>query len=199
MSFDSDNSHKTIDDCFLWEEFRKGSKSAFSILISKYAKSLFEFGYRFCHDKELVMDSLQEMYADLWESRRNLSSLTFVKWYLFKVLKNRILRERTKKRKESLVEDEYDFQLEFNIEDRLIANRQDVELAFKIQKVLNTLSPRKREIIYLRYYEGLSFDEIAEVMNLNKQSVHNLLQKAYNSFRTEWSVLLFFLPIIAKW
>jgi RNA polymerase sigma factor (sigma-70 family) len=56
--------------------------------------------------------------------------------------------------------------------------------------VLNGLPPRQREIMYLRFYENLDFENISQIMEISKQSVHNLLQKAYKNFRAEWVVLL---------
>ena len=71
-------------------------------------------------------------------------------------------------------------------------------LTSTIQTQLASLPAREREALYLRYYEGLSIPEIADVMNVNRQSVSNFLQKALSKMRSKWlspaflSIYLFF-------
>lgn len=48
---------------------------------------------------------------------------------------------------------------------------------------------RQREVIYLQYYQNLTRDEIAKIMDINQQSVSNLLQAAFKSFRENWEIL----------
>ena len=72
----------------------------------------------------------------------------------------------------------------------MITDLETMELGTRIKQVLNGLPPRQREIMYLRFYENLDFENISQIMEISKQSVHNLLQKAYKNFRAEWVVLL---------
>ncbi|MDB5147632.1 MAG: sigma-70 family polymerase sigma factor, partial [Mucilaginibacter sp.] len=76
------------------------------------------------------------------------------------------------------------------IESKMITDLETLELSARIKQVLNALPPRQREIMYLRFYENLDFDNISQIMEISKQSVHNLLQKAYKNFRSEWLILL---------
>ena len=85
------------------------------------------------------------------------------------------------------------FLIEFNIETKLIEDLNLLEQSLKIKHVLNNLPPRQQEIIYLRFFENLTLNQISETMNISKQSVNNLLQKAYKSFRSEWLVSFLFL------
>ncbi|MEO6499237.1 MAG: sigma-70 family RNA polymerase sigma factor [Mucilaginibacter sp.] len=173
-------------------------REAYNILIKKYSKRLFDFGYRFCQDDELVKDCIQQLYLDLWNRGFNISQTDTIKSYLFKSIRNRVLREKSKWANNELLDDKYDFILDVGIEEKLIADSRDVELAEKIQKVINTLPPRQREILYLRFYEDLSMQQISTIMNINKQSVYNLLQKAYQNFRLDWVTLVFLLSYFPK-
>jgi RNA polymerase sigma-70 factor (ECF subfamily) len=71
------------------------------------------------------------------------------------------------------------------------------ERARRIQKFLHNLSPRQYEAIVLRFYDEFSFDDIGKIMDMNPQSVRNLIQrglvqlKQYTQLLT--SFLLFFL------
>lgn len=172
----------------LWELFRKGNKTAYNKLIERYAESLFGFGYRFCQDEDLVKDCVQDLFLHLWERRESLHAVTSVKAYLFKAIRNRILRKQAGS-KNIPFDGLSGFLLEISIEEKIIEHQSDIDQAKKIKHILETLPVRQREVIYLRYYENLDYQRIGEIMNINRQSIHNLLQKAYKSFRSEWSLL----------
>lgn len=198
MSPDKDK-QTTTDDKVLWQSLVDSNAAAFDLLVKRYSGSLFNYGSRFCQDRDIIKDCIQELFIELWNKRAVITQPNSVKWYLFVALRNRIFREQSKWNKTtSISEDQYDFLLEFSIESKMIEFIEDVELAEKFKKILESLPPRQREIVYLRYYEDLNFDQIAVMMNINKQSVHNLLQKAYKSIRSEWVPLITFLALLKQ-
>jgi RNA polymerase sigma factor (sigma-70 family) len=107
---------------------------------------------------------------------------------LYKSLRNRIVRDFPKWSKTEMLDDGYHFTVEFDIKHHLIADFAEKELIFKVKRAMDLLPPRQREVLYLRFFVGLQFDHIAQVMDVSKQSIHNLLQKAYKSFRKEWNI-----------
>ena len=171
---------------------------AYTEIIKRYSTTLFDFGIRFCQDEEIVKDCIQQMFLDLWNKNFDVTQRDTLKSYLFKALRNRVIREQAKWQKNSVLTADYEFTLEFGIESQIIAADADLELAKKVKKLLNALPPRQREIIYLRFYEGLEIPEISDVMGINRQSAHNLLQKAYDKIRGEWQLVVFFLGICAE-
>lgn len=189
MSNDINRSIKP-DDSVLWDLFRDGDESAYTQLMKTYSKTLFNYGFRICQDKDFLKDCIQDIFLELWNRRLKISSTPAVKYYLFKALRLRIFREQAKWNRGEPLDDNYEFVVEFNVEAKMIADLETVELSTRIQQVLNALPNRQREIMYLRFYEGLDFDNISLIMDISKQSVHNLLQKAYKSFRSEWLILL---------
>jgi RNA polymerase sigma factor (sigma-70 family) len=189
------NSDMADEDALLWLGMRNGDMVAFDRLIKKYSRPLFNFVSRFCQDRDLLKDCIQELFLELWNKRSSITQPVSVKWYLFKAVRNRVFREQTKWRRNEQLDDDYSFVLEFSIETKMIDHADDAELTKKIKKILETLPARQREIVYLRYYENLSYDEIAMIMNVNKQSVHNGLQKAYKNIRSEWGALLILLSM----
>ncbi|PWK75377.1 RNA polymerase sigma factor (sigma-70 family) [Mucilaginibacter oryzae] len=189
MSNDNNRSVKP-DDAVLWDLFRGGDESAYTKLMKAYSKTLFNYGFRICQDKDFLKDCIQDVFLELWNRRLKISSTPAVKYYLFKALRLRIFREQAKWNRGEPLDDNYGFVVEFNIETKMITDLETLELSARIQHVLNALPNRQREIIYLRFYEGLDFDNISQIMEISKQSVHNLLQKAYKSFRSEWLILI---------
>ena len=180
----------TTDDSELWDLFREGDELAYTRLIKKYSKPLFNYGYRICQDRDFLKDCIQDVFLELWKRRLRINSTPAVKWYLFKAVRLRIFREQSKWNRGEELNDDYQFLVEFNIESKMITDLENVELSAKIKQILNNLPPRQKEILYFRFYENLDFDHISQIMDISKQSVHNLLQKAYKNFRAEWIALL---------
>lgn len=172
------------------------ARRAYTDLIKKYSKQLFDFAYRFCPDEDIVKDCIQQLYLDLWNRRFDISETSTIKSYLFKAIRNRVLREKSKWFKNELLNEDYDFALEFAIDSKLITDTANLELAEKVKKLIQALPARQREIIYLKFFEDLDIQQISTIMNITKQSAHNLLQKAYYSIRADWSVLLFLIAAI---
>ena len=82
--------------------------------------------------------------------------------------------------------------IQFTAEE-LITNKETESFRTKnISKLLNKLPKRQKEAIYLKYYSGLKATEIAEIMDINYQSVVNILYKALKNLKEEVSILNLF-------
>ncbi len=170
----------------IWDRFLAGNQVAYSQILKQYSGRMFNYGYRMCADEDLVKDCIQDVFLTLWNKRVNLNTTDSITWYLLKCTKTSILREQKKWVRNDEIADEYTFNVEFDVETKLIADLDNISLADRIKTIINQLPPRQKEILYLRFYENLTLAEIANVMELNTQSVYNLLQKAYKNFRAEW-------------
>lgn len=170
----------------LWKLFKEGRSDAFATIIKTYYQDLFNYGTRFCKDQELIKDSLQELFLALWKNRQTINPTDSVKNYLLKSLRRKLHRE-TNKLKLTLDLDEQYFDAGFNmvlpVENNVIIQEKLTELSFKVRKVLEKLSPRQQEIIYLRFYMDADLDEIAEIMDVSRQSVYNLLHESLKRFK----------------
>lgn len=122
--------------------------------------------------------------------QESIRSVDNVRSYLLVVLKTRILRElsATHNTRQATLSDEYAFSVEFAADIRLIDEEHEIYQIRKLEHSINHLPDRQKELIYLRFYQDLSFEQIAEVMHLGRQSVYNLLQKSLNSLRKNWTV-----------
>ncbi|MCL4642117.1 MULTISPECIES: RNA polymerase sigma factor [Olivibacter] len=191
------------DDRSMWDGLVDGQQGAFTALVRRYTDTLYDYGMRLCTDEELVKDCVQEVFLFIWRRRQYLQQPVSLKFYLMKAVRNKIGRELPKwQMKEQLQESEYQFP-DFFIElDEQTATPPAVRK--RLKSYIDQLSPRQREILYLRFYEGLRQQKIAEMMNLNHQSVYNLLRGAlvalkkkvdYETLIAYWCfffVLLFF-------
>src|SRR6185436_17141094 len=82
--------------------------------------------------------------------------------------------------------EEYEFLYEFSIERITLEKQIAEEKGQKLRKTLSLLSKRQKEIIYLKYYQHLDHGQIAEIMNISRQSVYNLLHEVINKLRSLW-------------
>lgn len=154
--------------------------------MKNHYRNLFIYGSKFRRDDEFVKDCLQDVFLGLWKNRETLGSTNYVKSYLFKCVRNKIYRELHKNRwhlQTMQLDENYYFDVEFSIEHHLIREQTLRETAAKFSDALNKLPKREKEIIYLRFYQNLEISEIVEVMEINAQSVYNLLHKALSHLR----------------
>jgi RNA polymerase sigma factor (sigma-70 family) len=148
-------------------------------------EELFSYGMRFTPDRELIKDCIQDLFVKIYSNRSNLNCTDNVKLYLFIALKN-ILFNVFEKDKSLYKMDTIEpvFTVEYTIEDEWIENELEQERRNKINKVLETLTPRQKEVIYYRYTKGLKLNHIGEIMDMNYQSVQNLLQRSIKKLRS---------------
>ena len=168
-------------DIRLWESFRKGDREAFASLFRKYYPILIHFGTKFTHETDVLEDCIQELFIQLWQSKSQTEVLS-VKAYLLKSLKYKVLKTLKKSEKQktlSTIESVY----EFSYEQILIERDETVQKNQKIKDALQQLSTRQKEIIYLKFYQGLSYEEVSEVMNINYQVCRNLLYQSVKALK----------------
>src|SRR6218665_476773 len=177
----------TPTDSQLWQQLKNGSELALGKLLKKYFNLLQNYGYKFVRNEDFVKDCVQEVFVEIWSRRNTIAQPDSVRAYLLSSVRKKILREsvRQKINQESeLINIENDLNFaEFSPELQIIEQENTQENIRKISNLLNTLPKRQREAIYLRYYQNLERDEIAQIMGINSQSVSNLLQVAFQSIR----------------
>lgn len=180
----------------LWQTFKKGDRQAFEILLQQHYPRLLSYGVRLMLDKTLVEDTLQEFFIDLWNKRAGLSDPQNLHAYLLSSFRRRLFREKDKKDKTPLkytLADDYDFEVQFDIETHLIEKEVESNTAEKLQYHLDSLTKRQKEAIYLRFYQEMDYPEIAHIMSINHHSAINLVYDALKLLRKNWFVPLFFM------
>jgi|ERR1035437_9453890 RNA polymerase sigma factor (sigma-70 family) len=155
--------------------------------------TLYNYGKKMTNDSELVKDCIQELFFRIWKNKVDLTSISYIKSYLLKGLRRQILNVlELKYNHVDKVELEDNFLIEFSHEDYLIQLQNEDGLRNKVINALNQLSKKQRESIYLRYFEELEYSEIAEVMNINLQSVKNNVHRGLDALREIISVSILF-------
>ncbi|MGA0559202.1 RNA polymerase sigma factor [Larkinella sp. VNQ87] len=190
----------STNDLAYWKAFREGSESAFAALYSAHYRHLMNYGRRFGADAATAEDAIHDVFVDLWNYRRTLTQPQSVQSYLLKTFRNRLISQLTERqRRFAHVEVEEQFGLlptEPSAEDRLVEDNISWEQQQQMQGALKTLSPRQQEILYLRYFTDLDYDEICAVMGITYNTARTQLYQALTALRkrleTNWPVLLWF-------
>ncbi|MEN2399475.1 sigma-70 family RNA polymerase sigma factor [Flavobacterium sp. MC2016-06] len=177
-----------IDDNILWSNLKEGDEKSFSLLFERYYTDLINYGNSLSPYSEKVQDCVQDVFADIWVYRNSLQEYVVVKAYLLSSVRKRIARlfERDHIFRKTTTTEAIEFLFDFSIENELVEDEVTAERVLYLNKLLNDLPPRQKEALYLRYHQGLSVDQIAELLDVNYQSANNLLYRALLSLRKEW-------------
>jgi RNA polymerase sigma-70 factor (ECF subfamily) len=170
------------EEALLWLQFKNGDREAFAAIYQKHSISLIAYGMKLCPDPDLLKDQIQELFVELWHYRENLSPTDSVKFYLLKALRYKLIRQE-KNNAARIGMHRWSVTLtgihrEEPVETSLIEKEIHESQMALLRKAIKELSLRQQEIIQLRFYQGLSNEQIAELMNMNYQSVSNLLYRA---------------------
>jgi RNA polymerase sigma factor (sigma-70 family) len=168
----------------IWEKFRQGDRQAFEILYNEYVNELFSYGMRFIHDKELVEDSIQDVFLSMYNYGNQLKKPESLRFYIYKTLKNSIIRKIKEKYR---FRNHYDFDdafdLKFPFED---TDTQFLEENLSIlRNELSNLDAKKRELIFLKFNSGLTYNEIGELLNCNAEAVKKQVQRILKFLRNK--------------
>lgn len=187
------------DDKQIWEAYQQ--KGAFAELYNFYVRDLLRYGYRISSDRQLVQDHLQDLFLHLWNNREQLTHVREPRFYLYRSLRNRILRSIESNRLiptvDGVLSEEWYPDGIVDGEPSWVESEHRHRELTRLQAALENLPVRQQEVIQLRYYHDFSTEEIARIMKVNEQSARNLLFRAVRQLRGQLPstiLLLLFSP-----
>ena len=180
-------------DVQLMLRFQKGDMEAFQRLFSKYSPSVVNFAFRFVGSRDRAEELAQEVFLQVyrWQDRYE-PKAKFSTW-LFKIANNHCLNE-VRKGEYKVVRESLDSQVDNQGEERewdlpdtnprkgdeILAAKQ---VAGRIQNILHRLPASQRSALMLSRWEGLSYQEVAEVLGTTEKAVKSLVFRATQSLR----------------
>ena len=178
-------------DSQLWESFRNGSRDALNEIFERYARLLYAYGRNMTLDQGLISDCIQDLFVELWIKREIVApKVHSIKYYLVKSVRRRIARRLSADCRVigSSIPDEYSSSVGFNAEFDLAQEQMSQEIALYVKASVSTLSKGQQEAIYLKFYENMTYEQIASVMNTNVKAVYNLIGKSIVTLRKIFKV-----------
>ena len=179
-------------DISLWEAYQKGDHHSFAQLFRRYYEPLVQYGNKFTGNSDTLEDCIQELFTELWQNKSQ-TKVQSVKAYLFKSLKYKLYRAHQRKMAGAFNENHSDVLFELSHETLLVGREQDAEKTARVLQALGQLSTRQKEIIYLKFYQELNYEEVSEIMNINYQAARNLLYQSIKSLKKLLTTLAAFL------
>lgn len=164
--------------------------ASISSIYSQYIDSLYAYALQLGFDESITMDAIHDVFYKLCTQKNLLENISNLKFYLFRALKNRLIDIYRTRREFPGIEEISDsiyphmsFKMDVTIEDEIVKQEDEKEIAAKVEKVLSNLTDREREIIYFRYIEEFDYKQIAELMGISVASCRNLISKSMTKLK----------------
>jgi len=186
-----------LDELYLISRLKQQDKIVFDFIFNYYYSGLCIYAKQFTCSTEAAEDLVQDFFVSLWMKASELTINDSLKSYLFSSVKNRCLdalrHNKVRERYEEYltVENSEPLNDSFNI-------YVESELRDAINKSLEKLPPRCREIFSLSRYEGRTNQQIAEKLGLSKRTVELQISNALRLLRVELKPFLPLLVILLK-
>lgn len=179
------------NEILLWNSFKDGNAESFVLIFKNYYSALYHYGCKITLDTTLVEDVIQDLFVDLWRSGGK-AELVSLKAYLFTAFKFKLLKAFKDAGKINIVEaNENENSFEISRELILINGEHHEELHKKVAIAMKELTARQSEIIYLKFYQNLSYEEVSEIMHISYQASRNLLYQSIKVLKKIISLLIF--------
>lgn len=179
------------DDETLWNQFRAGDENSFAQLYQNYVQSLYHYCAHFATDRALIKDCIHDLFLELWKHRNTIGPTTSVRFYLMASIKRKLVRHITAEQKLVSQDDVTNGRRMGDMlagadpshENLLIACEEDTFMNDCLHQALDRLPKRQREAVHLRYFQNMSNEEISTLMQINIQSVYNLIFGAMGNLK----------------
>lgn len=181
-----------------WTNIEKGDKESYSEAYIFYYKKLYNYGKKITDDIAMIEDSINEVFIMIWTNRQTLHTIVSPQAYIFASFRNNIFRKIKFAKVILLSEEEQQSEMEFSIDSIIVQREADTQLKQRIEKSLRQLTDRQREVIFLRFYEGLSYSEVARVMNISVKATYKIMARALSELKDIFSIPVVLLAAILK-
>lgn len=185
------------DEKSLWVSFMNGDDAAYELIYNRYINVLFRYGIQFTKDETVVEDAIHDVFVKIYSDRKQLKIPGDIKFYLFTCLKYHLYNLQKRMFLFDRLDDygKYDVQ-DIASEGAMTQNIEKEEVEEHLSILLSVLTERQREVIYYRYIEELNIDEIGVLMDMNYQSVQNLIQRSLRKMRDTLPLFLVILSFV---
>lgn len=172
-----------------WIQLLNGHQHALLELYNQHYVGLMNYGIKLSGQRELTADCITQILLRLWDNRARLPMVENVRSYLLTTLRRELLSElkiegnrasRNKTFQHSVAEEE------FSYEEYLIQFQQNNELKELVSKALDTLTQREKELLKLKFFEDLDYDEIAGKCGITKRTAYNIIHHALKTLKTSF-------------
>ena len=182
------------NDCEVIDACRRGDPDAFRALFETYQDKVFSIALRYSGDRTAALDIAQDVFLKLLANLHDFRGDAGFESWLYRLVVNRCMdHHRRTRRIRRLVEDV--IELFTTSRENALHEVLRSEIAQQVQRGVEKLAPEQRMVVVLRYTDGLSYEEIAEMLGCSKGTVasrlnraHKILEKRLANLREEGHV-----------
>ncbi len=185
-----------LRDEVLAELVQKGDKEKFGVLMHRYGEKLFRYGRRFLSERESIEDIVQDVFMNTYKNIQSFdTSQKFSSW-IYRIAHNAFVNELKRSSRNPLTFFDFDFDTlisysgrDLHEADGAVHDIEQKEMKTMVDRGLEKLSPKYKEIIILHYVEDLSYKEISDVLAIPVGTVGIRLKRAKDSLRKTYEKL----------
>ena len=164
------------------QEIKADNMFAFDILYNKYCKRVYKFAFSILKSTEESENLVQDVFLSLWENRHKVEKDSSIKSYIFTITYNSAISTLRKKVRESEFVEYLKSLQEISVEP-VDAGLEYKELTNKLEKIINELPQRQKEVYLMHRIEGLKYVEIAKLLNISLNTIENHMSRALKTIR----------------
>jgi RNA polymerase sigma factor (sigma-70 family) len=176
-----DASHNEI-----WSRLLAGNRDVLPDLYDKYYLDLMNYGLKVTGDRPMVNDCITQVLLRLWDKRGSLPEVSSPRSYLLTCLRHQIYASLKSEQKRLIHSRAIQRMLdgeEPSYEEYLIGLQTNLLLREKLEKALNLLTDREKELLQLKFGEDLDYDEISARCGITKRTAYNIIHTSLKTLR----------------
>ncbi|WP_082944072.1 RNA polymerase sigma factor [Alistipes provencensis] len=178
---------KTMSGIPIINSFADNKADKLSDLYDRYANVLYNYASGLGFPKDICMDAIHDVFCKLALNESRIEKFTgenHEKFYLFCCLKNRLIDiSRRESRTDCFCSEIVPSGFEISIEESLADEEEYQRLKAKVEELMSELTPSQKEAVYLRYMQEMSYEEIAQLLNITPESARKNVFRAMNKMR----------------
>ena len=172
------------DDSEILELLKKGDERAIEYLFDRFFEYLCNVVYRVIHDYESARDVVQDLFLEIWKKRETIAIQTALRPYLRRAAVNRGLNYIKRRKIVTSQDEDAARHIPSDIASgQLMLEKEELEK--RINKVINSLPPKCKLVFSMSRFENMSYNEIAQAMEISVKTVENQISKALRILRAE--------------
>jgi RNA polymerase sigma-70 factor (family 1) len=161
-----------VEDQYLWENIKKGSKTDLKQLHNRYFSQLCLYAFKSAKNAEVMEELVSDCFIKLWENRTTIEIKTSVKHYIFLMLRNSIIDYQRKKKFNTI-------QIEEISDPASEEFFNDQEEYADLYSAFEKLPEQRRRILELAIFESFSYNQISEKLHISRNTVKTQISRAY--------------------
>lgn len=182
--------YSLLDDKDLMKAIQAGDRTAFNELYNRYVNELLVFIDSKVQDLEESKDIIQEIFVYIWDDCQNIVEINSISNYLYRIAVNKSLNLFRRQKISQNYIDSLAYFLKYNTSTQEQDNFE-FQREQELLHAVSTLPAGMRTIFELRYYEGLSNEDVAKRLSLSTHTVATQMKRALKSIRSQLHIVAF--------